>query len=227
MSGSVGRNLGLVLALLALVIVGAITAGENFTTFSNALVILRQASIIGVISIGMTLVIIAGGIDLSVGSVMGLASIVATLAAIQDLADQTHWIFMIVIALLVGLGAGLINGVVIAYGNVVAFMATLAMLVAARGLAEILAERRTLIVERPRLHQLHEFGLHRRRRPDLDLRDRRRAGLGGAQPHHLRPAHGRDRRQPRGGAPRGHQREAPHDVALRDRGPVAPASPGS
>jgi ribose transport system permease protein len=146
MSGSVGRNLGLVLALLALVVVGAITAGENFTTFSNALVILRQASIIGVISIGMTLVIIAGGIDLSVGSVMGLASIVATLAAIQDLADQTHWIVMIVIALLVGLGAGLINGVVIAYGNVVAFMATLAMLVAARGLAEILAERRTLIV---------------------------------------------------------------------------------
>ena len=147
MSGSVGRNLGLVLALLALVVVGAITAGDNFTTFSNALVILRQASIIGVISVGMTLVIIAGGIDLSVGSVMGLASIVATLAAIQDLADQTHWIFMIVIALLVGLGAGLINGVVIAYGNVVAFMATLAMLVAARGLAEILAERRTLIVE--------------------------------------------------------------------------------
>jgi ribose transport system permease protein len=146
MSGSVGRNLGLVLALLALVVVGAITAGESFTTFSNALVILRQASIIGVISIGMTLVIIAGGIDLSVGSVMGLASIVATLAAIQDLADQTHWIVMIVIALLVGLGAGLINGVVIAYGNVVAFMATLAMLVAARGLAEILAERRTLIV---------------------------------------------------------------------------------
>jgi ribose transport system permease protein len=147
LSGSVGRNLGLVVALLVLVIVGAVTAGESFTTLSNALVILRQASIIGVVSIGMTLVIIAGGIDLSVGSVLGLASIVATLAAIQDLADQTHWVVMIVIALAVGLGAGLINGVVIAYGNVVAFMATLAMLVAARGLAEILAERRTLIVE--------------------------------------------------------------------------------
>ena len=73
-------------------VVGAITAGESFTSFSNMLTILRQASIIGVISIGMTFVIIAGGIDLSVGSVMGLASIVATLAAIQDLADQTHWI---------------------------------------------------------------------------------------------------------------------------------------
>jgi ribose transport system permease protein len=147
MSGSIGRNLGLVLALLVLIVVGTITAGDSFATASNALVILRQASIIGVISIGMTLVIIAGGIDLSVGSVMGLASIVATLAAIQDLADQTHWIVMVFIALAVGLGAGLINGVVIAYGNVVAFMATLAMLVAARGLAEILADRRTLIVE--------------------------------------------------------------------------------
>ena len=146
MSGSVGRNLGLVLALLVLVIVGAVTAGNDFTSVNNVLVILRQASIIGVISIGMTLVIIAGGIDLSVGSVMGLASVVASLAAVQDLADQIHWSVMIVIALAIGLGAGLINGVVIAYGKVVAFMATLAMLVAARGLAEIIANRRTLQV---------------------------------------------------------------------------------
>ncbi|MCD1268003.1 ABC transporter permease [Microbacterium sp. MEC084] len=146
LSGSVGRNLGLVVALLLLVIVGAITAPDTFLGVSNMLTVLRQASIIGVISIGMTLVIIAGGIDLSVGSVLGLASVVATLAAVQDLVDQTHWIFMVLIALGVGLGAGLINGIVIAYGKVVAFMATLAMLVAARGLAEILAERRTLVV---------------------------------------------------------------------------------
>ena len=147
LSGSVGRNLGLVVALLLIVVVGAITAGQNFTSVDNMLTILRLASITGVISIGMTLVIIAGGIDLSVGSVMGLASVVATLAAVQDLADSLHWSVMIILALAVGLGAGLINGVVIAYGNVVAFMATLAMLVAARGLAEILADRRTLVVE--------------------------------------------------------------------------------
>ncbi len=147
MSGSAGRNLGLVLALLAIIAVGAATAPDTFLGVSNTLTVLRQASIIGVISIGMTLVIIAGGIDLSVGSVMGLASVVATLAAVQDLADQTHWLVMVLIALLVGVGAGLINGVVIAYGNVIAFMATLAMLVAARGLAEILADRRTLVVE--------------------------------------------------------------------------------
>ncbi|WP_235015121.1 ABC transporter permease [Microbacterium sp. SLBN-154] len=147
MSGSVGRNLGLVLALLLLVVVGAVTAPDTFTSLDNMLTILRQASIIGVISIGMTLVIISGGIDLSVGAIMGLASVVATIAAVQDLADQLHWSVMIVIALAVGAGAGLVNGIVIAYGKVVAFMATLAMLVAARGLAEILAERRTLVVE--------------------------------------------------------------------------------
>ena len=147
LSGSVGRNLGLVVALLVIVAVGAITAPENFTSLSNVLTILRSASIIGVISVGMTLVIISGGIDLSVGSVMGLASVVATLAAVQDLADQMHWIFMVLIALAVGFAAGLINGIVIAYGKVVAFMATLAMLVAARGLAEILADRRTLQVK--------------------------------------------------------------------------------
>ncbi|MEI3868576.1 ABC transporter permease [Microbacterium sp. CCNWLW134] len=147
MSGSVGRNLGLVLALLLLVVVGAVTAPDTFTSLDNMLTILRQASIIGVVSIGMTFVIISGGIDLSVGSVVGLASVVATLAAIQDLADQLHWVVMIVMALAVGAGAGLINGIVIAYGKVAAFMATLAMLVAARGLAEILAERRTLVVE--------------------------------------------------------------------------------
>lgn len=146
LSGSVGRNLGLVLALLVLVIVGAATAPDTFLGLSNVMVILRQASIVGVISIGMTLVIIAGGIDLSVGSVLGLASVVGALAAVQDLADQTHWIVMVVVALAVGMFAGLLNGIVIAYGNVVAFMATLAMLVGARGLAEILADRRTLQV---------------------------------------------------------------------------------
>lgn len=146
LSGSVGRNLGLVVALLLLVIVGAVTAPDTFLSVSNTLTILRQASILGVVAVGMTLIITAGGIDLSVGSVLGLASVVATLAAVQDLADQLHWSVMILMALLVGVAAGLINGIVIAYGKVVAFMATLAMLIAARGLAEVLAERRTLQV---------------------------------------------------------------------------------
>jgi len=145
-SGAAGRNLGLVVALLAIVAVGMLTAFDNFFNFGNALVILRQASIIGVISVGMTFVIIAGGIDLSVGAVLALASVVGSLAAIQDISKSSHWIVTILVALLVGTGAGLINGVVIAYGKVAAFMATLAMLVGARGLAEVLANNRTLVV---------------------------------------------------------------------------------
>ena len=79
LGGSAGRSLGLVIALLALFVVGTITAGDRFASFENVLTIIRFASIIGVISIGMTFVITAGGIDLSVGSVMGLATVVATL----------------------------------------------------------------------------------------------------------------------------------------------------
>ena len=146
LGGSVGRNLGLVIALGALYAVGAITAGERFTNFDNVLTIIRFASIIGVLSIGVTFVIIAGGIDLSVGSVLGLGTVAATLPAVQLFAQQTNWLVLVLVALLVGVAAGVANGVVIAYGNVVAFMATLAMLVAARGLAEILSNRTTQLV---------------------------------------------------------------------------------
>ncbi len=146
LGGSAGRSIGLVIALLLLFAVGTITAGDRFANVENVLTIIRFGSILGVISIGMTFVITAGGIDLSVGSLMGLTSVVATLSWVQDFADSTNWIVMVVIALAVGAGAGLINGIVIAYGNVVAFIATLAMLVGARGLAEVLANRTTQIV---------------------------------------------------------------------------------
>lgn len=146
LSGGVGRNLGLVIALLLIVAVGAFTAGERFIDVGNFLTIIRFASIIGVISIGMTFVITAGGIDLSVGSVMGLSTVIATLAGVQAAADASTWLLMALVAVAVGAAAGLVNGVVIAYGRVVPFMATLAMLVAARGLAELISDKRTLII---------------------------------------------------------------------------------
>jgi ribose transport system permease protein len=141
-----GRNAGLMIALALLVVVGAVTSGDRFMNVDNFLTIVRFASIIGVISIGMTFVITAGGIDLSVGSVMGLTTVLATLTAVQVAATQSSWILMVLIALAVGAAAGLINGIVIAYGNVVAFMTTLAMLVGARGLAELVSNRSTQIV---------------------------------------------------------------------------------
>jgi len=145
LASSAGRNIGLIVALVILLIIGAATAGDRFTSFQNVLSILRLASITGVISIGMTFVIIAGGIDLSVGSVLGLSSVVATMSMVQ-MAATAWWPLMIIVAVAVGALAGAVNGVIIAYGNVVAFMATLAMLLAARGLAEIISNRTTQVV---------------------------------------------------------------------------------
>ncbi len=146
LSGSAGRNLGLVVALILIIIVGWITAGQTFMNVENFLTIIRLGSILGVIAIGMTFVITAGGIDLSVGSVLGLASVVGSLSWIQAAAAQSTWLLMVVVAIAVGGLAGLVNGLVIAYGRVVPFIATLAMLVAARGLAEILSNRYTQVV---------------------------------------------------------------------------------
>ncbi len=145
-SGAATRTLGLVVALVAIGVVGYVTAGSRFASLDNMVVILSAASVVGVVSIGMTFVITAGGIDLSVGSVLGLASVWATTLATQQMADRYGWIVMVACALAVGAGAGLVNGVLVAYGRVVAFIATLAMLVAARGLAELIAQRRTQLV---------------------------------------------------------------------------------
>jgi ribose transport system permease protein len=136
------RNLGLVGVLVVLAIVGIATTDGQFLTRSNILNILVSASIIGVVTVGMTFVIIGGGIDLSVGALVALASVWAT-----TLATQSYGAFVMVIcALLVGMGAGLVNGVLIAYGRLVPFIVTLAMLVSARGLAQSLSDRRTQLV---------------------------------------------------------------------------------
>ena len=145
LGGAAGRNIGLFVVLIVIFIIGAVTIGDNFLSADNALTIVRYATVTGVLCIGMTFVIILGGIDLSVGSVLGLSSVVATMAFVQAPA-QAFWPLIVVVALLVGTLAGVINGLLIAYGNVVAFMTTLAMLIAARGLAEVLSGKRTQIL---------------------------------------------------------------------------------
>jgi ribose transport system permease protein len=140
------RNLGLVIALVIVCIVGVITAGDRFASTDNVVTILRLAAVVGVVSIGMTFVITGGGIDLSVGAILALASIWATTTGTQAMADDYGWIVMVISAVLVGAGCGLINGVLVAYGKVVPFIATLAMLASARGLAEVIADRKTQII---------------------------------------------------------------------------------
>jgi ribose transport system permease protein len=136
------RLLGLAGVLVVLCLVGQFTRPELFFTESNISTILRLAAAIGVVSVGMTFVIISGGIDLSVGSIVALSSVWLTTLATQSYGP---WV-MVLCGLAVGLGCGLVNGVLVSYGRVVPFIATLAMYVSARGLAERLSGRRTQVV---------------------------------------------------------------------------------
>jgi ribose transport system permease protein len=135
------RLMILIGVLIALCVVGY-ALDSSFLGETNISIMLRLAAAIGVVSVGMTFVIISGGIDLSVGSMVALSSVWMT-----TLATQSYGPFvMVVCALAVGLGTGLINGVLISYGKVVPFIATLAMYASARGLAERLSERQTQVV---------------------------------------------------------------------------------
>jgi ribose transport system permease protein len=146
--GSVGiaRNLGLVIALVILCVVGVVTAGDRFASTDNVLTILRLATVTGIVAVGMTFVITGGGIDLSVGAIVALSSVWATTTGTQAMADNIGWIAMVFSAIVVGAACGALNGLLVAYGKVVPFIATLAMLASARGLAEVIADRKTQII---------------------------------------------------------------------------------
>lgn len=106
---------------------------DSFLTSKNLINVLRQATVVGVLSMGMTFVIISGGIDLSVGSTMALASCFA--AAYSTTSSALPLPVALMIGCLVGMLVGLVNGVVIAYLGVVPFIATLGMQYAVRGMA--------------------------------------------------------------------------------------------
>jgi len=136
-------HVSLLAVLGVLALVGGITRPEQFLSLDNVELILTQASVIGVVTVGVTFVIIGGGIDLSVGAIVALASVWATTVATQSYGLGG----ILFCALAVGVGCGLVNGLLIAYGPMVPFIATLAMLASARGLALQISEGRTQIVE--------------------------------------------------------------------------------
>lgn len=140
------RNMGLIFALLLLCALGAFTAGDRFADSNNMMTIVRLAAVTGVVSIGATFVITIAGIDLSVGAILALSAVWATTVSGQAFAESTSWIFMALTAMVVGAAAGLVNGILIAYGKVVSFITTLAMMAAARGLAEIISDKKTQII---------------------------------------------------------------------------------
>ncbi|MFC7303385.1 ABC transporter permease [Streptomyces monticola] len=136
------RTLSLIGVLVVLALIGGFTKPDEFLATSNVQLILTQASVIGVVTVGMTFVIISGGIDLSVGAIVALASVWATTLATQEYGFGG----ILFTAVAVGLGCGLVNGALIAYGGLVPFIATLAMLAAGRGLALQITDGKTQVV---------------------------------------------------------------------------------
>ncbi|MEU8887945.1 ABC transporter permease [Streptomyces sp. NPDC048442] len=136
------RNLSLLGVLAVLITVGGITKPDQFLNTGNLQLILTQASVIGVVTVGVTFVITSGGIDLSVGAIVALASVWATTLATQEFGFAG----ILFTAVIVGTACGLVNGLLIAYGQLVPFIATLAMLASARGLALQITDGRTQIV---------------------------------------------------------------------------------
>ncbi|MCB5410321.1 ABC transporter permease [Pseudogemmobacter faecipullorum] len=132
------QKYGIVLALALCCAVLAVIS-ENFLTTRNLLNVLRQVSINGILAIGMTFVILTRGIDLSVGSVVALAGVVAGSFATSSTATfipGAPWFAPVAIlaGLLVGMACGGVSGLFVARFKVPAFVATLGMLSAARGL---------------------------------------------------------------------------------------------
>lgn len=120
-------------ALILLLMYFSIQNGERFYSSSNLLVILQQTVVLAIVAYGMTFVIVSGSIDLSVGSVVALTGVITALTA------GTNQFLAIVVALLVGLAAGIINGVVFAYGKIPSFIVTLGMLQVARGITVLIS----------------------------------------------------------------------------------------
>lgn len=130
------------LALLALVIVASLLS-PYFLELRNIMNVLRGASILCIVAVGMTLVILSRGVDLSVGSILGLSGATFALLAATDVR------LAMVAALGAGIAVGLVNGLLVAWLGLQPFIATVATLIAARGLVYIVSDGANIIVRDP------------------------------------------------------------------------------
>ena len=132
----------------------------NFLSAANAVIVSKHVALNAFLAIGMTFVIITGGIDLSVGSIVGLCAMVAgwlVLNGVDVGVGYTVWfntVEIVGITLAVGIGVGLVNGLLITRLNVAPFIATLGTLYIARGAALLSSDGRTF----PNLGGSEEMG---------------------------------------------------------------------
>ncbi|GAA2250651.1 ABC transporter permease [Herbiconiux moechotypicola] len=132
LSGAGGPLIGLIVLFVLLSIFA-----PNFLTARNLINVVDQVTVLGILALGATAVIITGGIDLSVGAVLALSTMV--LGVLSHTAGAPLWLAMIA-AVAVGGLAGMVNGLAVSIARLPPFIATLAMMSAARGLANLLTD---------------------------------------------------------------------------------------
>lgn len=125
-----------VIIAFLIIFIAASIVSPRFLDINNQLNILMQVSIIGIVALGMTVVMLSGGIDLSVGSVLVLVGVMTVLA----LNSTGSILVAIFTACVVGSFAGFLNGLMVAKGRIASFIATLGMMAAARSIALYTAE---------------------------------------------------------------------------------------
>jgi ribose/xylose/arabinose/galactoside ABC-type transport system permease subunit len=126
---------GLLLALAGLCALLAL-ATPNFLTVSNLVIVTRQICINGILAVGVTYVLLTGGVDLSLGSVVALTGVVA--ASFAHPGDYPL-VVPVLLGILAGLLCGAVNGLVVTRGRVAPFIVTLGMMTVARGLALVIS----------------------------------------------------------------------------------------
>jgi ribose transport system permease protein len=142
---TLGPQAYLFLVLGAVLVVGS-ALSPFFLTERNLLAVLITASVVSVLAVGQLTVIVTGGIDLSVGSVAALSSVVAALL----MRDGQPFLVAVIAALAVGAFIGLVNGVLVVHARITPFIVTLAMLSIARGLAYIVQTERLIPISNTR-----------------------------------------------------------------------------
>jgi len=142
------------LALLAMCAIMSVLQPQAFASTENFYNITRNFAFIGIMALGMTVVIVTGGIDLSVGSVMGLAAIVAGLV----LQDEGPWWLAMGAGLATGFATGAVNGVLIAWIGLPPFVVTLGTLSIGRSLAVVLSQNKMIYDFGPDADTIYAIG---------------------------------------------------------------------
>ncbi len=136
------RDFGILIVFVLLVAALSIISGGTFSTTRNFINILKQTAVNGILAMGMAFVIISNGIDLSVGSIVGLSGVVACMCAhpaADGIGGQFPFIVPVLAAIGIGALVGLFNGGLIAYGGIPPFIVTLGSMTMVRGFALIIS----------------------------------------------------------------------------------------